>query len=168
MLGDGTQVTYGDDECEYSGGSAVYFNLTQSQTAVIHEGCFGFESCGGTLVISLSDVKSLSPAVAPTLSPTPVPAPLCNVTINEYKALQSFYKSTNGPSWNSKCSKGWNFPSPPDYTAPCKGWNGVICQDCSIIYLFLDQCNLQGSLPTEIGYLSNLQLLELVLNRYIY
>ena len=110
-----------------------------------------------------------APTSPPSLSPTPAPT-LCRLPTNEYSALESFYKSTNGPSWNSKCSKGWNFPSPPDRTAPCskKGWNGVICQNCSIIYLFLDQCNLQGSLPTEIGYLSNLQLLELVGNRYIY
>ena len=180
----------------------VSFRLNSTQIVDFHEGCFGFASCSGTLMISFTDIiytptssptvvptyrptyavtaptpaptisptnPTFLPTKSPTLSPTPVPT-LCSVSSDEYNALKALYLSTNGPGWNSDCRKNWNFPSQPDLTAPCTGWNGVLCvsnSDCAIQYLFLDQCNLRGSIPSEISGLSNLWILELIGNRYL-
>ena len=84
----------------------------------------------------------------------------CNMTIETYNALYSFYNSTNGKNWTTTCNSNWTFTS---NSQPCVDeWNGITCNnECQIIEISLSNCNLQGFLPTELGYLENMRQLLL-------
>jgi len=76
----------------------------------------------------------------------------------QYDSLKAFYDSTGGSNWKSHCNN-WVFDN--DLTKPCSSsWIGIICScntlPCTITSLSISQCNLQGSIPTEIGDLSDL------------
>jgi len=79
-----------------------------------------------------------------------------------YNALYSLYISTNGTGWSSQCSS-WIFSSTnPNYSAPCNGWSGVICKyQCQVVALILVDCYLSGTIPSELGSMTNIQHLEL-------
>ena len=67
--------------------------------------------------------------------------------------------ATNGPSWggpwgNVPCSGGWLGSDDP-----CTGdsWYGVECTPLGeVVGLDLDMCELDGTVPTELGYLTSL------------
>jgi Leucine-rich repeat (LRR) protein len=74
-------------------------------------------------------------------------------------ALTAIYKSTNGPSWNDDT----NWLGSPG--SECT-WAGVRCDDegTTVTGLYLEENNLTGSLPPEIGNLPDLEELELYIN----
>ena len=95
----------------------------------------------------------------------------------EYGALYAFYNGTNGPQWNLNCVEAsggrsmWDFDSGED---PCdNNWIGVYClYPCSIARnasevtnsvaeLNIQVCGMTGSISSELGLLSNLQILYL-------
>ena len=74
-------------------------------------------------------------------------------------ALIAFYNSTNGAGWTN--STNWLGVPGTECT-----WRGVVCDagGTTVIQLILANNNLTGTLPPEIGQLTNLNLLALGLN----
>lgn len=84
--------------------------------------------------------------------------PSCQLIDNEYTALQTFYYSTNGPSWNRVCR--WNISQNSSY--PCSKWYGVTCDDtCSVSKLQLMKCSLSGTITDQLSRLSRLNAIQL-------
>ena len=81
----------------------------------------------------------------------------CTLSQIQYNSLKALYDSTGGSNWKSNCNN-WVFDN--DLTKPCgNNWYGITCSctsSCTITSLSITQCNLQGSIPTEIGDLSDL------------
>lgn len=78
--------------------------------------------------------------------------------------LRIIYKSTNGDNWLE--SDGWNNIN----STFCCNWTGVICDDLAtavIIKLNLNENNLNGFIPFQIGNLSGLKSLSLE-NNYLH
>ncbi len=74
-------------------------------------------------------------------------------------ALQAFYNSTNGLTWTNHT--GWSFPPQSD---PCT-WYGLTCDiNGKLSRIILQNNNLTGSLPPEIGDLTDLTVLDLLTN----
>ena len=78
----------------------------------------------------------------------------------DYTALRALYLNTDGDNWSD--NTGWpdaNFfnmnPTIPSST-DMSTWNGLTCINGKIIYIYLPNNNLNGSLPSEIGLLSEL------------
>ena len=71
----------------------------------------------------------------------------------ECEALVALYNSTNGPGWKNKA--GWNVTN-----TPCS-WYSVSCSGGYVSEIFLNNNQLTGSIPVELGKLSNLQRLSL-------
>ena len=71
----------------------------------------------------------------------------------ECDALVALYKSTNGASWHSHW--GWNV-----FNKPCV-WDGITCFNGHVHIISLLNNNLNGSIPSELGNLSNLEELYL-------
>ena len=83
-------------------------------------------------------------------------------------ALISLYNATGGDSWSDK--SGWkDAPTLADgfNSDPCAEpvWFGVTCQGNSVTRLYLIINQLTGSIPSEVGSLSNLQFLGLNYNQ---
>ena len=73
-------------------------------------------------------------------------------------ALVALYEATDGAHWDD--STGWLSD------APLGDWYGVTTDtDGRVLELSLAGNNLTGSLPAELGHLTNLQVLELAGNR---
>ena len=76
----------------------------------------------------------------------------------ERAALVALYNATDGPNWTR--NTGWNT------TAPVGDWYGVTTNDSgSVTALYLSSNRLSGSIPTELGNLTNLTHLNLSDNR---
>jgi Leucine-rich repeat (LRR) protein len=96
------------------------------------------------------------------------------ISQNEYNSLQALYQSTQGTNWKwYQPGTIWSFPS--SLTAPCSDtWQGISCNktvsslNCSIVALDLRSCNLNGPLPTEIGFLKDILSLYLDGNNLTY
>lgn len=73
---------------------------------------------------------------------------------NECEALAAFYTSTGGDDWN--VNSGWLTET------EAASWHGVVVAENRVARLVLNNNNLQGSLPPEIGILSGLT--EIVLS----
>lgn len=70
-------------------------------------------------------------------------------------ALVALYNATDGPNWNN--NENW-------LSAPVKSWfgiNGFTPDGCNVTIIKLDDNNLSGSLPIEIGNLPELKTLNL-------
>lgn len=75
-------------------------------------------------------------------------------TPSQREILLALYNATNGDAWTNKTD--WL----GDEGTECS-WYGVQCDgDENVTQLSLDQNNLEGSIPVEIGGLSALQLLD--------
>jgi Leucine-rich repeat (LRR) protein len=127
--------------------------------------------CLGLLVISLG----LSPAAQMhVVDAAPETFDCGNVTEipqAECEALVAFYESTGGPNWNSLIYNGWL-----ETNTICGMWYGVSCAQGTVTSIYIEplclgkaceeeiSMNLSGSIPSEIGNLSNLQLLYLPYN----
>jgi Leucine-rich repeat (LRR) protein len=96
----------------------------------------------------------------------------CNISENEYNALNALYIFTNGSNWRNKINK-WIFPS--DLSKPCSTltkWHGLRCINftssiCAISEINLIYNELNGIIPTELGNLDNLNDLDLSNNQLI-
>mmetsp|Transcript_695 Transcript_695/g.1099 ORF Transcript_695/g.1099 Transcript_695/m.1099 type:complete len:413 (-) Transcript_695:118-1356(-) len=78
---------------------------------------------------------------------------------SQVAALVALYESTNGASWKLFNKKNnWLSAEPV-----CK-WNGVTCKGVSITEVLLSDVSLQGSIPSEIGHLKQLERLDLSSN----
>jgi hypothetical protein len=107
-----------------------------------------------------------SPTTAPTPRPTKAslaidPAMCDGATMPaiECQALVALYNSTNGPGWTH--ADGWGVD--PN---PCN-WEWVLCTEGdhgSMLSLFLDLNNLEGTLPPELGNLSEAEMIHIARN----
>ncbi|WP_281309717.1 VWA domain-containing protein [Flavobacterium flavigenum] len=78
---------------------------------------------------------------------------------SERDALIAFYNSTNGPNWNLRLPNNgiaWQVNNPDSDVA---GWYGVRVENGHVIGIELWRANLSGSLPDEIGQLTELKSL---------
>ena len=89
------------------------------------------------------------------------------VTEDEYKTLKALYQNTNGDDW--KYNGGWrewdfNSTTPPSY-GTIDSWYGIALETqfnyASINIIDLDNNNLTGEIPKELGNLYNLKYLRL-------
>ena len=78
------------------------------------------------------------------------------VPLAECSALVALYEQTGGENWSAH----WNWL---ETVYPC-GWHGVTCTDGRVTKLQLQNHNLNGPLPTELGALSALEELNLADN----
>lgn len=71
------------------------------------------------------------------------------VNVNDSLVLVNLYNSTDGPSWNNHSN--W-------LTGPVKNWYGIYLTDDNsrVIQIFMPQNNLNGTIPSALGNLSNL------------
>ncbi|MBC6422525.1 MAG: hypothetical protein GDA38_14050 [Hormoscilla sp. SP12CHS1] len=81
---------------------------------------------------------------------------------DDYKALQTLYDSTgrNKNKWTDNTGwKDWDFSStiPPD-ADDVDQWHGVTVVDSRVTKIELGKNNLSGKIPSELGSLSNLQM----------
>jgi Leucine-rich repeat (LRR) protein len=79
-------------------------------------------------------------------------AAVTEIPQSECEALVALYNSTNGDSWTDRT--GWL-----QTLTPCS-WTNVVCQGGSVTKIYLANNNLTGSLPSELGDLSNLTNFE--------
>jgi len=84
-------------------------------------------------------------------------AAVTEIPSTECEALIAFYNSTDGANWNY--NDGWNATH-----TPCS-WHGVSCSEGHVSRLSLSSNQLSGSIPTELGNLTNLTQLELQNNQ---
>ena len=87
---------------------------------------------------------------------------------SEAHALRVFYDATNGASWGREAAKNWLDGDPcgaaPYYCGQnCNGWQGVLCWGPGGHVRNLDRHNvlLSGTLPSQLGLLSELATLDL-------
>ena len=86
---------------------------------------------------------------------------------NDYAALKALYNSTNGENWwNNTGWKDWDFniESPPSAYRVNEYWHGVEVVDSRVTIINLRENRLRGTLPSELGSLSNLESLSLLDN----
>ena len=95
--------------------------------------------------------------VPPTPTPTPVP-PHPHLPIPDHTALVALYHATGGPNWAN--NSNWLSDR------PLGEWNGVTTDgDGRVTRLDLQENRLSGSVPAELGNLSNLEILSLHQNQ---
>lgn len=75
----------------------------------------------------------------------------------DYNTLLDLYNSTNGNSWTNNTN--WLDPN-----VPLSGWNGISVLDNDVIVINLGNNNLDGTIPSSITNLNNLESLELRFN----
>lgn len=85
-------------------------------------------------------------------------APPVAEAVTQREALVALYASTNGDSWTN--NDYWNSD-----TVPLCDWYGIYCPDSTnVTEIFLNNNNLDGTIPPEIEYLTNLEVLGLTNN----
>ena len=76
------------------------------------------------------------------------------ISNSEKSILISLYNATNGSNWSTK----W------DLNQPVSKWFGVKVENDKVIELDLSNNNLKGALPTEIGGLNNVRVINFFKN----
>ncbi len=77
------------------------------------------------------------------------------ISSSERQILLDFYTSTNGENW----THSW------DLNQPAFEWHGITIEDNKVIGISLLFNNIEGELPSSIGQLKHLQVLELSFNK---
>ncbi len=95
--------------------------------------------------------------VQPVASVWPGCATQSSISQVECDTLVTFYDATGGDGWTNRT--GWLVEDDP-----CD-WVGVTCADGSVTGLVLFDNLLSGSIPPELGNLTNLQSLQIYFNR---
>lgn len=80
---------------------------------------------------------------------------IAGISAKEKQALIDFYNSTNGAKWNQH----W------DISLPADTWQGVTIENNSVTAISLLFNNIEGTIPSTIGDLQNLRVLELSFNK---
>ncbi|CUG93979.1 GP46-like surface antigen, putative [Bodo saltans] len=86
--------------------------------------------------------------------------PMCGCA-SHFDVLMDFFNATGGPTWTIRSGWGASLASP----CTTSSWYGVTCVDGNITSLDLSGNNLKGTLPPSLGNLSQLQFLNLYINR---
>lgn len=79
-----------------------------------------------------------------------------------FNALKALYQSTNGDNWIRR--NNWDFSKIPDSMDEFNDWNGLIVNDGKLTTINLTHNRLTGSIPREIGDLTDLTTLILSSN----
>ena len=79
------------------------------------------------------------------------------LTHPDYNALVTFYNATNGNNWTN--STNWL-----DITKPISTWFGITEENGRVVDLFLNNNNVGGTIPPEIGNLANIKRIILGTN----
>jgi Leucine-rich repeat (LRR) protein len=106
--------------------------------------------------ISGADLESASVIIK---DDEPICAAVTEIPELECEALIALYDSIDGENWNR--NMGWNVT-----ITPCS-WYGIRCDGGHVTELSLWLNRLSGSIPTELGNLSNLELLHLFHNHQL-
>ena len=82
---------------------------------------------------------------------------------DDYTALRALYLATDGDNWTN--NNGWDVSntSPPTGCDVCS-WFGVTCENGRVMELVLGRNQLTGSIPAELGNLSNLKRIDFWVN----
>ena len=81
------------------------------------------------------------------------------IPLTECEALVALYTNTNGTNWTDSPANNWNITN-----TPCS-WTDIQCTGGNIIILNRNTKNLVGTLPTELGNLTQLRTLSLSNNQ---
>ena len=107
--------------------------------------------------IALSVLCSIS-------TPMHLAADNCSNPHPQLTTLMTIYDAMGGPYWRR--DEGWKEAKAGTKCDPCDGtWYGIVCQGQQIVSLDLSYNGLRGTIPPEIGRLTNLTFLDLGLNR---
>ncbi|MFH6996031.1 hypothetical protein [Flavobacterium sp. FlaQc-48] len=91
-------------------------------------------------------------------------ASVTDISQSEKEALKALYDSANGPKW--KYNTGWDFSTPvASWNSTTQtGWYGVTVTNGQVTSLALHKNYLNGFIPSEIGQLKYLKILNLSFN----
>lgn len=126
------------DQNEYSGTATVQVHITQ--TTSLRK---------GEIHVSLSD----NPNVSDTLRITQNVIPAGR--LKDSLALVALYYSTNGPNWEG----AWKLEQPIDE------WVGIFLDNDRVIDISLGSRNLEGTLPEELGWMTELTKIKFYSNK---
>ena len=85
------------------------------------------------------------------------------INANDYAALKALYDRTDGENWTKKTNWDVSSETPPDADVVGR-WHGVTVVGSRVTKIELGNNNLSGTLPSFLGDLSNLQILDLDVN----
>jgi len=77
------------------------------------------------------------------------------ISSSEKQVLLDFYTSTNGENW----TQSW------DLNQPVSKWHGITIKDNNVISISMLFNNIEGELPSSLGQLKHLEILELSFNK---
>lgn len=108
---------------------------------------------------SLAPAPATPPPAAAPLRPTPSPVAFST----QLPTLQALYSATNGKDWRTPPKSEWKVYN--SSSNPCSPeWFGISCDGNNIVELRLANCNLRGTIPTQLGSLTGLRKLNLTSN----
>jgi formylglycine-generating enzyme required for sulfatase activity len=110
-----------------------------------------------TMSFELADAGAIAEPVLPSSGADKTDcSKVAEIPETECRALVALYESTNGNAWTNE--GGWLSGA-----HPC-AWGGVTCAGGHVVWLILPETGLAGSLPSELGDLPRLQVLNLTHN----
>ena len=110
---------------------------------------------GGPGVIDPAVVSQLTNAAPPTTTTTTTTTTVPALT--ERKILEALYNATDGDNWNT--NTGWLS------AGDACDWYGITCVNGDVAGISLNSNNLVGTIPSELGNLTNLTALSLSSNQ---